>query len=366
MRILYLGWADHVHVSRWAERFAGMGHKVTVLSTRPGNIPGAKVLNFATKNMRTSLQAKELAFYRKFLRIDLIHAHWASFGFLPSYINAHPYIVTAWGSDIYRINDFNDEGRKAIISGLKGADLVTVDSHDLKKAVTDLGVDAGKIEVIQWGVDTELFMPGLDALRFKAELGITGGQVVYSPRGIGEVYNNDIVLNAFAMVLKELPDATLVQKYYNCSERDVRAFSELARELGVEDKVKLVGEMPYGCIPLLYNMSDVVVSVPSIDGTPMSVLEAMACGAIPVVSDLASLREWVDEGVNGFLVPVKDARTLALRIAGILRDSSTGERFRQKNLEIVKKRADHCANMEYMEKRYMELISGEARQAYGA
>lgn len=366
MRILYLGWADHVHVSRWAECFAGMGHKVAVLSTRPGSIPGVTVLNFRTKNMRTSIQAKELAFHKRLFRADLIHAHWASFGYLPSYINARPYIVTAWGSDIYRLNEFDEEGRQAIISGLKGADLITADSHDLKKAIAELGVVASRIEVIQWGVDTGLFMPDLDARRLKQQLCISGGKVVYSPRGIGDVYNNDVVLKAFAEVLKEQPETTLVQKYYNCSENDVRAFSGLARELGIEKKVKLVGEMSYGDIPFLYNIADVVVSVPSVDGTPMSVLEAMACGAVPVVSDLASLREWVEEGVNGFIVPVKDPHALASRITGILRDRMIAEAFKLRNVELVRVRADHHANMKYMEKRYMELISGGARQAYGA
>lgn len=356
MRILYVGWADHVHLARWAERFAGMGHIVWVYSERDGKIPGVKLLKALAKNNKPNLQAKELSMYAKLLGAEIVHAHWAAFSYLPARAKIKPYVVTAWGSDIYGFERFSKVSQEMILAGLNGADLITVDSNDLKRAIVQLGIRDDKIEVVQWGVDTKIFRPGLDSKTMKAKLEINDNRVVYSPRGIGEIYNNDIVLHAFKKLLAKCPNTILVQKYYNCSEKDVSSFRELSVRLGVDKQVRLVGEISYSEVPTLYAIADMVVSVPSVDGTPMSVLEAMACGVVPVVSDLPSLREWIVHGENGFIVPPKDGDALAAGMAEVLHGDCVSA-FKDINLNIVRERADHYGNMSLMEKRYQDLVS---------
>jgi glycosyltransferase involved in cell wall biosynthesis len=51
-----------------------------------------------------------------------------------------------------------------------------------------------------------------------------------------------------------------------------------------------------------YHRAAVFASVPESDGTSVSLLEAMAAGCVPVLSDLPANREWVTDGRNGFLV----------------------------------------------------------------
>lgn len=355
MRILYLGWANHIHVSRWAECFAEKGHKVWVLSGDRATISGVKVIRSLTSHLRYSRQAKELRFYKKFLKIDIVHAHWASFGYLPALAKLHPYVVTAWGSDIYRFNEYDEETQNMLRTTLQNADLITVNSIDLKKTISHMGINPDNIHIIQWGVDTELFKPGLDTKELKDQLDIQGKRIIYSPRNIGNIYNNDIILHAFKEVLEKYQDTVLIQICYHTPESNIKEFIELAKQLKVENQVIIVRNKPYNKIPLLYNIADVVVSVPSSDATSMSMLEAMACGSILIVSDLPSLREWIQDGKNGFLIPDKDSNTLAKKIIYIL-ENRHKINFCIVNREIIKNRADQQTNMEMMEKLYTNLL----------
>ena len=104
-------------------------------------------------------------------------------------------------------------------------------------------------------------------------------------------------------------------------------------------------------------MSRVTVSIPFSDSTPMSVLEAMACGSVPVVSDLPSLREWVQDGWNGYLVPPNNPHRLAERIIHILKHPETATECVRRNRKIVEDRAKQAKHMALMADIYRQLLS---------
>lgn len=356
MRIFYVGWADHVHLSRWVSYFANAGHKTWVLSTHKGRIPGSTVYQMLTKRRGLHLQAQELKIYANILRADIVHAHWASFASLPALAGIKPYVATAWGSDIYRFYEFSSAAQNAIRFGLGKADLVTVDSADLKKEVEKLGVRREKVEVVQWGVDTSVFYPGPANQSIVDQLQIAGKRIIYSPRNLDQIYNQDVVLQAFASVVQKTPNTVLIQKHYKKTSNEINAYLEKTRQCGVENHVRLVGDMDYSLLPDLYRLADVVVSVPSSDATPMSILEGMACGVVPVVSDLPSLREWISDGVNGFLVPARCADSLADCLLRVLSDEVLRKRIPPENVSLVQRTGDHYKNMLKMECLYGDIL----------
>ena len=90
----------------------------------------------------------------------------------------------------------------------------------------------------------------------------------------------------------------------------------LADQLALGDAVVYVPQVAYAEIPDLYRAADLVLSVPSSDGLPVSVLEAMACGTPVIVSDLPALRELTDDGADLSLVPMRDVDALEPRHPG--------------------------------------------------
>jgi glycosyltransferase involved in cell wall biosynthesis len=164
------------------------------------------------------------------------------------------------------------------------------------------------------------------------------------------------VLQAFAKVRRIRSDVILVQKHHNATPERLAAIQSLARQLDIADSVRWIGDIEHNELPYLYAMADVVISVPKSDGTPVSLLEAMACGAVPIVSSLPSVLEWVEDGVNGLVVPINDISALSDHIVSALNDPEFCSRIASRNLSLVKEKASHSAHMRSMEQIYRQQI----------
>jgi glycosyltransferase involved in cell wall biosynthesis len=156
-------------------------------------------------------------------------------------------------------------------------------------------------------------------------------------------------------VRQQIPDAVLLLKHNSGDTDYVRKLQQRIDEAGLRPSVRVVGLLPYERMADLYRLAQVTVSVPFSDGTPMSLLEAMACGSAPVVSDLPSLGEWIREGWNGHLVAPSDSAALAAHVVRLLRDPLLRSAYANRNLEIVRTRATQQANMATMEELYRQL-----------
>jgi glycosyltransferase involved in cell wall biosynthesis len=124
------------------------------------------------------------------------------------------------------------------------------------------------------------------------------------------LYNIDIIVRAFALVHKALPEARLVVKLVSQSADDpyLAEIRELTDQLALGGAVIFVPQVECAEMPDLYRAADVVVFRPSSDGMPVSVLESMACGAPVVASDLPALHELAEEGADLPLVPCAMSR----------------------------------------------------------
>jgi glycosyltransferase involved in cell wall biosynthesis len=100
-----------------------------------------------------------------------------------------------------------------------------------------------------------------------------------------------------------------------------------------------------------------MVSPSTHDGTPNSLLEAMACGVFPICGDLESIREWIDHEENGLLIDPNDPKSLADAIVRALKDSALRNRAAKLNAQIIADRADYGKNMEKAEEFYKTVIT---------
>ena len=152
------------------------------------------------------------------IRPDVVHAHFLPFAGAAALVGARPLVATAWGSDVFRPTRTMALGNRLAV---RRADAVMTDSLPLLERLIELGAPRERAVLQNWGVDLRAFSPpgAEERAALKRELGWGPGPVVLSPRGLGEVYNPRTVLDAFATVAAEHPDAQLVVKHAAAATR---------------------------------------------------------------------------------------------------------------------------------------------------
>lgn len=378
MRICHIS-GGSVHTRRWIKWLADRGHKnylITNAEIRP--IDNVEIYNvrwdhwYRDRRPRWA-RFKELSFHdtrtkslKPFIEMrriikkispDILQSHSLKFpGYLGNYLNFHPYVVTVMNGDVLWI------GGKLVTRwqkfhtklGLRIADIVTGVSETLVQACIRLGAYPKKTYVIRRGVDINLFSSNNDQESSKTQLGLNTGKVVLSPRNMEDIYNIDTLIRAIPSVTKEIDDVTFVFFWLAGSQREF--LEKLAQELGVWEKVRFVGTIPYEHVPLYHKAADIMLSIPFSDTGPVALLEAMASGDVPVLSDLPCVREWIIPGWNGILVDPHDTEDVAGAIIDLLKDDSKRALFAERNYNLVRERGDQDKEMGKVEELYYALF----------
>ncbi len=116
----------------------------------------------------------------------------------------------------------------------------------------------------------------------------------------------DSLLRAVAL-LSDLSIRLLIQG----SGSDEKSLRELAATLGIEDRVTFLGFRERESLPPVYQNADIFIMPSHSESFGLAVLEAMACGLPVIVSRVGGMVDYVEEGVNGLIVPPNDAMRLA-------------------------------------------------------
>lgn len=208
---------------------------------------------------------------------DLIDAHY----FYPDGVAAallarwfdRPLVITARGTDINLIPRYRLPRRMIQWAAREAAALITV-CQALKDALIELGVPGEKITVLRNGVDLERFAP-VDRREARAKLGLNRPTLL-SVGYLIERKGHHIAIES----LRELPEYELLI----VGEGEERVSLEnLARTLGVAERVRFLGVIPQGNLNLYYGAADALVLASSREGWANVLLESMACGT-PVVA----------------------------------------------------------------------------------
>ena len=125
-----------------------------------------------------------------------------------------------------------------------------------------------------------------------------------------------------------------------------KRLKKLTKDLRISDHVDFVGAVPHQKVAEYLQASQIYLSMSLSDGASTSLLEAMACGTFPIVSDIPANREWIVDGDNGFLVSPLDPKKLAQQIMEVFNNSSLMKTAAKKNVEIIQKRGILQKNLE--------------------
>lgn len=378
LRIAVLGNFESVHTRSWLRWFVERGHEVHAISfyLPVAELHGVRlhVLNagFAPSvsspqrsasspgraGMRGLLRLAHAMRYRTAglrglldeIRPDVFHAHFlVEHGFYGSLAGFHPYVVTAWGSDVL-VEPQRDRLTRLIARWTLGrADLVTSNNGYMAERIAALGCKRSKVEVVTLGAD-RYFLERPDASVNVRPPEPGRGPVVLSTRAHEPLYNIGDIIEAYAALLRRQPEARLVVANGGSMTGRLQA-----RALQVGGRSEFVGFLEREAFRDALTDAEVFVSVPSSDGTSVALLQAMAAGSFPIVSDLETQRELVEEGVNGFRVPLQDPDVLAERIAQALDDADLRRAAAERNRQIVEERGLNETQMARMESLYRRL-----------
>ena len=366
MRICYVADGASIHTQRWVNYFARKGHEIHLICWKvmPGyddSIHIHLLTRLAPKIWAASQYLSFLFWIIQVRRLvseikpDIVHGHFITvYGFLAACSGFHPLVVSAWGSDILvypRRNFF----LKAITRyALKRADYLTCEGQNLREALIELGGDPKKIIHILWAADTEKFSPRQRSQKLRRGLGILNSPTVISVKNLEPIYNIVSVINSIPIVLKEVPEVKFIIAGRGSQEVKLKV---LAKSLGVSDSVRFVGWIPSDQFPKYVASADIYVcSSLSEGGFALSTKEAMACGLPVIITDFGDTKKWVEDGINGFIIPLKDHKTLAEKIVYLLRNEAVRIEFGKRGRKIIEERNDYYKEMEKMDNIYKEMI----------
>jgi glycosyltransferase involved in cell wall biosynthesis len=180
-----------------------------------------------------------------------------------------------------------------------------------------------------------------------------GRRLVVNARGCREYVRNDVLLEALSLMAADLDPRVCIVFVDAAHDEALRHSIERHR---LAKKIIVTGKRSSAEVLTLFCRAEVSVSITNHDGTPNSLLEAMAAGAIPVCGDLPSIREWVEPGRNGFLAAFDDPQAVAdaLRIALALSDAER-RAIRAENARIIAARAERGSTGHQAAEKYRQL-----------
>jgi glycosyltransferase involved in cell wall biosynthesis len=214
-----------------------------------------------------------------------------------------------------------------------------------------------KVRLIWNGAPLEEFAPvGRDvSTRLRAELGLPEhALVVGSVARLSEQKGHRYLLDAAALVLKELPDA----RFLIAGDGDQEpALRRQARELGLADHVVFAGHRTD--VPAVLGAIDVLCISSTYEGTPLALFEAMASAKAIVSTAVDGCREVLEPDVTGLLVPPRDPRALAQALLRALRSPALREALGRRARE-GSARYDVAECVRQMEALYDEVVAERA------
>jgi len=353
MRILFLANAGAVHAQRWVQYFRGRGHATRWLSLEevPNGIEAEKLPErFFLKAGSILLSISRIKAEIKKFKPHVVNALFIpNYGWAGALAGFQPLAVAAGGSDVLISPQKSFLQQRRISWTPKKADLLFSDAQLITKRMVELGAERKKIVTEPLGVE-----PGL--LEYTPVLAEPVDLcTVVTNRKFDPVYRNDTFAEAAIrfwqppyrgakfLLIGDGPQQGMIQ--------------ERIRQAGLTSAISFRPFLPADELYRTLTGADIYVSCSESDGTSVSLLEAMALGLYPIVTDIPANREWIADGENGRLFPVGDFEALAKVIDEVSEARKTWPEVREKNREIIRARALWPNNMAAVERALLKLIN---------
>jgi glycosyltransferase involved in cell wall biosynthesis len=383
MRVIYFSSAYTPHDHRFLSALATTSHKVFYLRLegearesegRP--VPASiEQLSWAGGRGRFSWGAvpRLVLDLRRVIREtqpDLIHAGpIQTCAFLSVLSGFRPILAMSWGFDLMQDADRSAWWRWVTRYTLARSTFFTSDARVTRDRAIAFGMNPDRTLIFPWGVDLKLFAPdpprriarhsesrkGSSRRRAASAGGHrrTDGLVLFCNRSWEPRYGVDVLAQAFAKAARQNPRISLILLGGGSQAQRIR---QTLADGNVMTRVVFGGQVPHADLPRWYRMADIFVSPSHVDGSSVSLMEALACGLPALVSDIPANKEWVHENLNGWLFADGDVDGLAQRILDLAANRGGFVRTRQAARASAEQRADWSRNFPVLLQAYERAL----------
>jgi len=323
MRLVLIGDGESPHLLKWARALVDQV-ELWAASTRGFApefsflIPEDRLLALNTNpahgggNLAVIKQLPKLGQWLARVDADWLHAHYlTSHGTLAwaarkGWRLRARIVGSAWGSDILVTPNQGWGYRWLTTQVLQACALTTSDSEHMAARMRELG--AGEVMTFPFGLEA---LPKQNVRKQP--------WLFYANRGLEPIYRPHRVIEAFAAVAAQQPEARL-KVANDGSLRD--ALQDQVRSLGLAERVEFLGRLDAVSQGRQYAHARWFLSLPESDSVSVSVIEAMAYECLPVLSDLPANHELLGPGRHGLILSDQDELTrLPARLAALVDDA---------------------------------------------
>ena len=271
------------------------------------------------------------------IKPDLIHAGpIQTCAFIAVLSGFRPILTMSWGFDLM---DDVHKGRIwefATRYTLKRSAFFTSDANVTKDKAVAYGMNSNNTVVFPWGVDLEHFQPsnlqpGTNKQTF----------TLFCNRSWETRYGVDVLAKAFVNVAQQKDNVDLILLGGGSQGAKLR---QIFQSGGVLDRVTFGGQVSQPDLPRWYHMADLYISPSHVDGSSVSLMEALACGLPCLVSDIPANKEWVVEDENGWLFRDGDVDHLAEKILNAIEKREALGKIGANARKVAEQKADWAKN----------------------
>jgi glycosyltransferase involved in cell wall biosynthesis len=284
----------------------------------------------------------------KRIKPDIVHAGpIQTCAFIAALSGFRPILTKSWGYDLVKDADSSKWMQWVTRYTLTRSAFFTSDANVTRDKAVAFGMEPENIVVFPWGVNVERFHPQKVSGQKskvkgrKSEVENRKSITLFCSRTWEAIYGVDVLAKAFVRVASVNPDVNLILLGGGSQGARIR---QILMNGGVMERVHFGGQVGQRDLPRWYHMADIYISPSHVDGSSVSLLEALACGMPCLVSDIAGNREWVEEGVNGWLFRDGNVDDLAEKILLAIKSRRSWGRIGKTARKVAEERADWKKN----------------------
>lgn len=140
-------------------------------------------------------------------------------------------------------------------------------------------------------------------------------------RAFHEIYNPLMAVEVLGQLIHTYPDATLTMIGPDKGDNSLQRAQKRATELNIEHAIQFVGRVPKSDVARWLNTGDIFINTTNYDNTPISVMEAMACGLCVVSTNVGGIPNLIDDGISALLVNPGNSTEMTSKIIFIIKNS---------------------------------------------